>query len=200
MLETLNTWDTNLFLFLNGLHSPFWDRVMWVITGKLTWLPLYLFMLGWLIRNFRWKVLVLILFVTALITLSDQSSVHLFKEVFQRLRPCHNPQISNLVHIVNGKCGGQYGFVSSHAANTFAIALFSLLLLKNRYYTIFIIFWASLVSYSRVYLGVHYPGDILGGALVGSILGILVHWSYKILEIRVLNKSSFFARSAKACR
>lgn len=200
MLETLNTWDTNLFLFLNGLHSPFWDRVMWVITGKLTWLPLYLFMLGWLIRNFRWKVLVLILFVTALITLSDQSSVHLFKEVFQRLRPCHNPQISNLVHIVNGKCGGQYGFVSSHAANTFAIALFSLLLLKNRYYTIFIIFWASLVSYSRVYLGVHYPGDILGGALVGSILGILVHWSYKILEIRVLNKNSFFARSAKTCR
>ncbi|UCG26966.1 MAG: phosphatase PAP2 family protein [Bacteroidales bacterium] len=197
MIETLNTWDINLFLFLNGMHSPFWDRIMWVITGKLTWLPLYLFMLAWLIRDFRWKVLVLVLFIAALITMSDQSSVHLFKEVFQRLRPCHNPQISEMVHIVRGKCGGQYGFISSHAANTFAIAFFSLLLIKNRYFTFFIVLWASVVSYSRVYLGVHYPGDILCGALLGLILGILVYRGYRIFEIRVLNKRSFFTGPAR---
>jgi len=192
MLETLINWDTNLFLFLNGIHSPFWDQVMWLISGKWIWIPLYLFILGWLIKNYQWKAIALLVFIVLLITISDQSSVHLFKQIFQRLRPCHDPTIANMVHIVNGKCGGEYGFVSSHAANTFAIAVFSLLLIRNRFYTVSIIFWASLVSYSRVYLGVHFPGDIIGGALLGIFIGFLVCKGYRLTESKFLSRFQRF--------
>lgn len=194
MLETLINWDTDLFLFLNGIHSPFWDRVMWMISGKLIWVPLYLFILGWIVRKFRWKTLALIVFIALLITLSDQLSVHLFKEVFQRLRPCHDPRIADLVHIINGKCGGSFGFVSSHAANSFAIASFTLLLLNNRLYSGLIIFWATVVSYSRVYLGVHFPGDIIGGAILGMVIGFILYKCYRILEARVLERYQLFNR------
>ena len=192
MIETLIKWDTDLFLFLNGIHSPFWDQFMWLVTGKYIWVPLYLFILGWLIRDYRWKAAILLVFIVLLITMSDQSSVKLFKQVFMRLRPCHEPAIADLVHIVNGKCGGKYGFVSSHAANTFAMAIFSLLLIQNRYYTFSIIFWASLVSYSRVYLGVHYPGDILCGAILGMIIGFIVYRGYRLTEAKILARYSKF--------
>jgi len=192
MIETLIKWDTDLFLFLNGIHSPFWDQFMWLVTGKYIWVPLYLFILGWLIRDYRWKAAILLVFIVLLITMSDQSSVKLFKQVFMRLRPCHEPAIADLVHIVNGKCGGKYGFVSSHAANTFAMAIFSLLLIQNRYYTFSIIFWASLVSYSRVYLGVHYPGDILCGAILGMIIGFIVYSGYRFTEAKILARYSKF--------
>lgn len=165
---------------------------MWLVTGKWIWIPLYLFILGWLIRDYRWKALVLLAFIVLLITLSDQSSVQLFKQVFQRLRPCHDPRIADLVHTVHGKCGGKYGFVSSHAANSFAIAVFSLLLIRNRYYTLSIIIWASLVSYSRVYLGVHFPGDIIGGAILGMFVGFIVYKGYSVTESKLLSRYQRF--------
>lgn len=170
--------DTDLFLFLNSINSPFWDDVMWIISARLTWVPLYLIILWMFFRLTGRRVILVTLFVIAAITLSDQLSVHAFKEVFLRLRPCHEPSLEGLVHIVRGKCGGQYGFVSSHAANCFNIAVFSLLLLRKRWFTITILFWAALVSYSRVYLGVHYPGDIIGGALLGSGIGFAIYHSY----------------------
>jgi len=175
MLEFLDHIDRNIFLFLNSLHSPFWDPVMWWISGRYSWLPLYLLLTGYLVYRYKWKVIVIMVLVTLLITLSDQGSVHLFKELFKRLRPCHNPEISHLVHIVRNHCGGMYGFVSSHASNSFAMASFTFLIIRNKYYSIFIILWASLVSYSRIYLGVHYPGDILGGMILGVVLGYLVY-------------------------
>jgi len=121
-----------------------------------------------------------------LILIADQSSVQLFKNVFKRLRPCHNPLISDLVHTLHGKCGGQFGFVSSHATNCFSLAVFTGLLLRSRYkYMLYLmLFWAALVSYSRVYVGVHYPGDILGGAILGSIVAIFVYWLMKILNTK----------------
>ncbi len=185
MLEFLDHIDRNLFLFLNGLNSPFWDQVMWWISDRLIWLPLYLIITGWLIYRFKWKVVIILVMVALLITLSDQGSVHLFKEVFKRLRPCHEPEISGLVHLVKGHCGGKYGFISSHAANTFAIATFTLLIIRNKYYSIFIIFWATLVSYSRIYLGIHYPGDVLVGALYGFLIGVLIYRLFLFAEKKI---------------
>ena len=185
MLEFLDHIDRNLFLFLNGLNSPLWDQVMWWISDRLIWLPLYLIITGWLIYRFKWKVVIILVMVALLITLSDQGSVHLFKEVFKRLRPCHEPEISGLVHLVKGHCGGKYGFISSHAANTFAIATFTLLIIRSKYYSIFIIFWATLVSYSRIYLGIHYPGDVLVGALYGFLIGVLIYRLFLFAEKKI---------------
>lgn len=108
-----------------------------------------------------------------------------FKDVFERLRPCHNPNIASLVHVVDG-CGGKYGFVSSHASNSFALALFIGLLLRKhyKYFLPLMVFWAALVSYSRIYVGVHYPADILGGAILGSLIGIFVYWLMKKLNAK----------------
>lgn len=121
--------------------------------------------------------------VVLLIFLSDQTSVKLFKEVFQRLRPCHNPEIVDLVHLVT-RCGGQYGFVSSHAANTFALAMFMGLILKKHipYFLLGLLCWATIVSYSRVYVGVHYVSDIFVGALLGMLIGYLVFLGLKKLN------------------
>ena len=192
MIEFLDNIDRNLFLFLNGLNSPFWDQVMWWISGRISWLPLYLIIIGWLIYRFKWKVILILFMVAVLITLSDQSSVHLFKELFHRPRPCHDPEISQVVHLVKGHCGGKYGFVSSHAANTFAMGTFTLLIIRKRFYSIIIILWAFLVSYSRIYLGVHYPGDILGGAAFGVILGFLIYRLYLLIAAKLdaYNKKS----------
>lgn len=174
LIDYLIQSDTNLFLFLNKHHNDFFDVIMSNISKKLIWLPLYIFTAFLLIKKFKLKTgLILILFFGLLISLSDQTSVHLFKNVFQRLRPCHNPEIQEITHYLK-LSGSYYGFVSSHAANAFAFAFLSLLLLKNKLYSILIIIWAIIVSYSRIYLGVHYPGDILGGAILGIFISILI--------------------------
>ncbi|MEA3504437.1 MAG: phosphatase PAP2 family protein, partial [Bacteroidota bacterium] len=177
MLETIQNIDTNIFLALNGLHSPFFDTLMFWISHKLTWIPLYLFLVYLIIKNYKLKSYIFLIAIGLLILLSDQLSVHLFKEVFQRFRPCRpESPIHELVHIVNNHCGGKYGFISSHATNTFALAIFLSAILKKfyRYFPITIIIWATIVAYSRIYLGVHYFGDVLGGAIFGSLLGLLI--------------------------
>jgi len=171
----LNNADIDLFLFFNKYHNSFFDVLMFNISKKYIWLPLYAFALFLLIKKYKIKKALLILaFFILLIVLSDQTSVHLFKNVFQRLRPCYNPDIEMMVHTINLP-GSRYGFVSSHAGNAFAFAFLSLLLIKNRNYSIAILVWASIVSYSRIYLGVHYPGDIIGGAVLGIILSIIIY-------------------------
>src|SRR3989304_1855151 len=112
MPEIIKNWDISLFLFFNGLNAPFFDDLMWWVSGKLNWLPLYILIIGYIIWKFRKKSVWIILALIVLITLTDQVSVNFFKNVFHRLRPCHNPEISHLVHLVNGYCGGMYGFVS----------------------------------------------------------------------------------------
>lgn len=175
MLELLNNLDTQLFIFLNGINSPFWDVVMKWISGSKSWIPMYLVIVAYIVYKFRWKAIITLVFIALVVTLADQLSVKAFKEVFERLRPCHNPELQDIVHLVKNKCGGKYGFVSSHAANTFGVAFFLSLFFKNRNFSIFIFVWASIVSYSRIYLGVHYPFDILGGATLGAIIGYLVY-------------------------
>jgi undecaprenyl-diphosphatase len=191
MLEWLMQLDRALFLFLNGINHPFVDPVMVSISGRFTWIPLYLILVFFITRKFQWETVRILLFVAILISLSDQISVQAFKLVFQRLRPCHEPELQTLIHIVNGKCGGSFGFVSSHATNSFALAtflclLFSPFLPKAAWY---FFGWASLVSYSRIYLGVHYPGDILAGGIVGILIGFVV-WKLYLFSRQVICRSN----------
>jgi undecaprenyl-diphosphatase len=188
MLERL---DQQLFLFLNSLNSPFWDQVMHAISGKVIWVPLYLAILIVLGIKYKRKFLVILLFIILAATLADQTSV-LFKNLVQRLRPCHEPSLEGLIHLVNGECGGKFGFVSSHAANSFNVALISLLFIKKRWYTISIILWASVVGYSRIYLGVHYPGDVICGLLLGALIGWSIYKLYELTDNKILHHRKFF--------
>ena len=190
MLERL---DQQLFLFLNSCYSPFWDKVMHAISGILIWIPLYLTILIYLGLKYRRKFIIILLFIILAATLADQLSVHLFKNVFHRLRPCHEPSLEGLVHLVNGQCGGLYGFVSSHAANSFNVALLSLLFIRKRWFTILIILWALTVGYSRIYLGVHYPGDVICGSFQGALIGWGIFKLYAITDKYILQRKKFFA-------
>lgn len=175
-LQNILETDKELFLFLNGFHNDFWDTIMLLVTRKETWIPFYLIILFFFVRNYRSKSILIFLFLAITILVSDQLSV-LLKESFQRLRPVHEPAIQDIVHNVLRK-GGLYGFVSSHAANSFGILIFTARIYKNRSYSFLLVFWALLFSYSRIYSGVHYPLDILGGAILGLLAG---YGSYKFL-------------------
>lgn len=179
IISSIKKLDTELFLFCNGEHTPFFDTIMAAASGKYTWIPLYLFLLFLVFRFVGKRTWLVALTVVLLILASDQLSVHLFKNVFLRYRPCHNLLIKDIIHL-NGGCGGTYGFISSHAANTFALAMFLTLFFKNRinYFGVYIFMWAGFVSYSRVYNGVHYPADIAVGALLGMTIGWLIYKLY----------------------
>jgi undecaprenyl-diphosphatase len=188
MIERL---DQQIFLFLNSLNSPFCDQVMHAISGRIIWIPLYLSILIYLGIKYKRKFFVILLFIILAATFSDQTSV-LIKNIVQRLRPCYEPVLQGLVHTVNGECGGRYSFVSSHATNSFDVALLSLLFIKRRWFTISIVIWASVIGYSRIYLGVHYPGDVIFGALLGSIIGWSVYNLYLLTDSKILQHRKFF--------
>lgn len=186
MIETLIEWDIQLFLFLNDLHVDWLDPIMKAITGKYLWIPLYVMILAVMIRKLKWRSIYIMIAFALLITLADQSASGFFKPFFERLRPCHNPDIQEMVHTLK-HCGGQYGFASSHASNTFALAIFLWLIYRNMFGRI-MIGWAVLVSYSRIYAGVHYPGDIIMGAILGWISALIVYHLYKRIFPKDLEK------------
>jgi undecaprenyl-diphosphatase len=169
------------------MHNGFFDVVMYWFSNKVIWIPLYIYFFFLAFKNVGNKIWLVIIASTLLILLSDQVSVHAFKNIFLRYRPCHNLLIQTKVHLLNGHCGGTYGFVSSHASNTFALAMFLTLLFKDyiKYFGIFIFAWASIVSYSRIYSGVHYPADVAVGAIVGMGIGVVVFKIYQYTNTRL---------------
>lgn len=176
MLEYLMQLDKELFLFLNGLNTDWLDPVMYYISYKFFWIPFYILLLWICYKHYSWKTtLFILLFVAILITMSDQIS-GLIKDLTQRFRPSRDESLRDLVHIVFGYRGGGYSFVSAHASNSFALALFMIHLLKNkiRFIVPVMITWAILKSYSRIYLGVHYPADVIGGIILGILCAMII--------------------------
>ncbi len=147
-----------------------------MVTGRVFWIPFVLGLLFLAYLRVKWRVVYVLLFLALAMALGDQISVKFFKEVFERFRPCHNPMITDLVHTLCGHCGGKFGFVSSHATNSFALAVLSGLIFQNKFKFVMpvMVFWAALVSYSRIYVGVHFPADILGGAVLGTVIAYVV--------------------------
>lgn len=184
MIEYLNGIDADALLAVNGLHDMFQDAFWWMVTAK--WSSLLLVLaLAWILlhQNRRHALLVLAMLVLSILV-ADQVSSGLIKHLVERLRPTHDPTLESMVHVINGYRGGLYGFVSSHAANSFAVTTLIALVMRHRVVTLSMFTWALLQCYSRVYLGVHYPGDILGGIIVGVLAGWLVWQLMRWIERR----------------
>ena len=189
MIEYLDAIDKQWLLSLNAMHSSFWDGFMYTFSGKFVWVPLYLSILFLVIKRWKkeswWLVLALILSIV----FADQIASGIIKTSVMRFRPTHSPEISEFVNLVKGYRGGKYGFVSSHAANSFALALLSTLFFRNKLFSFSIFLWAIVNSYSRIYLGVHYPGDILGGTLVGIVVAIFLYFLLKKIRPTLFDKN-----------
>ena len=171
MIDYLSNLDTQIFLFFNGIHSPFWDYFMTAFTGKIIWVPMYASILFILLRNFHWKTaLGYVIAIALIITFADQMCSSMIRPYVCRLRPSNlESPISDLVYIVNGKRGGSYGFPSCHASNSFALAVYVIYVFRKRWLSLFIILWALTNCYTRIYIGVHYPGDLLVGGIIGGL-------------------------------
>ncbi len=177
-IQWLEALDKELMLFLNRFHSPLFDGIMWVVSDKWVWIPFYIILAFFIFRRAKWaKGLVCLLFIFVTITLSDQICGSAIRHAVCRLRPSNpdNP-ISPFIHLVNDYHGGSYGFPSCHAANTFALATFLILYFRTRLAAFVLLPWTVLVGYSRIYLGVHYPGDILCGMCLGGLFGLSFYW------------------------
>jgi undecaprenyl-diphosphatase len=188
MLEKIIEWDKKLFLALNSLHHPSLDPAMVFMSEKLVWIPLYFFLLFIILKEFKNDSWAPVLGILITIILSDQINTSILKPLVQRLRPTHDPSLANLVYFVNGYTGGKFGFASSHASNTFGLATFFWMWFRGRQKWMILLFlWAALISYSRIYLGVHFPGDVMAGMIIGTIIAIascklcrwLLDYSYK---------------------
>lgn len=184
-MEEIILEDKQAMIFLNNLGSSTFDPFWILVSEKWFWIPLYVIFLYFLYKNFNKKPLFYILLFVALgITASDQIA-NIFKFGFERLRPCHDPSLEGLLREV--KCGGKFGFYSAHSSNSFFVATYLTMLLgkKIKQLPYFLFVWAAIVAYSRVYLGMHFPGDII----IGAIMGILLALFFGTLAKKVIRKS-----------
>ena len=193
-IQQLIGFDQELLLKLNGSNSLFWDGFMWLSTNMLTWIPFAVVLLYVIFKNNKIKeALIIIALLGVVIALADQISSGICKPLFARFRPTQDPELMYQIDIVNGYRGGTYGFISSHAANTFGVAVFLTLIFKSGSLAIILFIWAILNAFSRIYLVVHYPGDILFGTLVGVGAGILIYIIYRKLQNTVLKQANFIS-------
>ena len=190
LLEQLLHIDTEILLAINGWHAPWADRVMWIISEKATWIPLYLLMIGLLVWRYRRPMLaarwtwlqkvpacvVMIVMIVMAVGAADFIASGILKDLVARPRPSRVPELEGVLHLVNGYRSGQYGFVSSHAANTMACGLLFSLIWRKKIATLGLMLWVAMNCYSRMYLGVHYPLDIIGGLLVGAVVAVVAYW------------------------
>ncbi len=180
MVNYFNNIDQNLFLWMNGFHDPLLDPLMIFLSGQSIWIPMVAFFLWRAKKVLSSKQLgVFCLFLLMVLILSDVTSSYIAKNIFGRIRPCRLQELKSVIYQFGQKCGGKYGFASSHAANSTALVFFSLnaLELKTRYHLVWIL--VLLVCLSRIYLGVHYPGDIVGGCTIGSLWAGLITFLFR---------------------
>lgn len=178
MIDILDAMDAEATVFVNSFHNSFFDSFMMLFSGRFVWVPMYATIMLILYRHFGFKkTIVFTVFIALTITAADQLCASYLRPVVSRLRPAHldNP-LSELIHVVDGYRGGLHGFPSCHAANSFALVTFLALLVRRGRFLVFIYLWAVLNSYSRLYLGVHYLGDLLVGALIGSMIGAVMYY------------------------
>ena len=192
--------DQQLFLAVNGSHSAYFDQVMWIVSSRLSWALIMLAFL-WTLRDKGWRQAVLAILCVALtVLIADRVSAGVIKGLVGRPRPSHEPALEGLVHIVNDYAGGPFGFVSSHAANAFGVALIAGLMMRDRFVFWTLFAWAVLQSYSRIYLGVHYPGDALGGVLLGFLSAgvvFVVAWAANRFWPKAVPLPAFTAKNGK---
>lgn len=177
MIEFLLNLDENIFLFFNQIHAPFWDAAMYMFSGRFIWVPMYVAIFIGFLKGFPPRVAMIWVVAVALtIVLCDQTCATYIRPYFERLRPSNleNP-LSEFVHVVREYRGGRYGFPSCHAANSFGLATILALVWPGTRLRYGIFIWAFINSYSRIYLGVHYPGDLLVGGIIGVIFGFIVY-------------------------
>ena len=183
MLETLENIDKFLFLLVNNARTSFLDAIIPYVTQFPYWTPFFALIIYFLYKQFQKKIILVVACFAVLIAISDPTA-NLIKKSVKRYRPTHNTEIATQVKTIDDYKGGQYGFVSSHAANSFGIAFLLLFLLKPNYplLKISVFMWALFISYTRIYLGVHYPADIIGGAIVGAFAAFITYRLFLFLE------------------
>ncbi|MBG8554785.1 phosphatase PAP2 family protein [Hymenobacter guriensis] len=185
MIEQLQHLDRWLLVAANSRHTARLDAWMVFFSDRLVWFPAYFVLVVVLCYLYGRRATLLLPLLGLSVLLADVVSSRLFKPYFARLRPCHDADLSATLNLVNG-CGGQFGFLSSHAANAFALAVFVEILLPRHYRVakVLLFIWATLVSYSRIYLGAHYPSDVLAGILLGSLMAWLCALAFRHLARR----------------